>query len=220
MTAGARQREEIADARLRIDQLGLAWAATAHRNDDHAAVAREQLRNVTGHGRLANALARSDHCERGQLERLELRRLEPEVCADVGHPEHERPAREPEAIPRRKNRLVGEIDDHVRGHGIERVDEWDAVVLRPAKLLGAADEQRAHEVVRKRGEGVTHDRRIVLAVDHRECAHQAGRTSCSMRAVYFSYSRVSVENWMIFSCPWYGYRRQTSTCDCWISMTL
>ena len=47
---------------------------------------------------------------------------------------------------------------------------------------------------------VPHDRRVVLAVDHRDRSHGA-RTSSSIRSVYFSYSRVTVENWMIFSCP-------------------
>jgi Icc protein len=54
-------------------------------------------------------------------------------------------------------------------------------------------------------ERVPHDGDVVLAVDQhqRPLAHDE-RTSSSMRAVYFSYVFVSVENWMIFSCPWNG----------------
>ena len=72
---------------------------------------------------------------------------------------------------------------------------------------------RADHVVRQLGERVAHDRRVVLAVDDRECArHRRDVTSPSIRAVYFSNSSVSVANWMIFSCPWNGYLRHTSTC--------
>ena len=42
--------------------------------------------------------------------------------------------------------------------------------------------------------------------DH--ASHPRVVTSCSIRPVYFSYSNVSVENWMIRSCPWNGWRRQ------------
>ena len=111
--------------------------------------------------------------------------------------------REAEALRRREHRLVGEVDDEVGLDGVEPVDERHAVVLSAAQLLGAADEQRADELVRQRCERVANHRRVVLAVDHRDRPHGA-RTSSSMRSVYFSYSRVSVENWMIFSCPWYG----------------
>jgi hypothetical protein len=69
------------------------------------------------------------------------------------------------------------------------------------------------ELERKLLEGVAHGRDVVLAVDDRERALQLRVvTSPSIRAVYFSNARVSVENWMIRSCPWKGYLRQTSTC--------
>ena len=44
----------------------------------------------------------------------------------------------------------------------------------------------------------------MLPVDERQAARYQDVTSSSMRAVYFSYARVSVENWMIRSCPWNG----------------
>ena len=49
----------------------------------------------------------------------------------------------------------------------------------------------------------------MLAVDQRDgAAHPRVVTSRSIRPVYFSYSKVAVENWMIRSCPWNGWRRQ------------
>ncbi len=44
----------------------------------------------------------------------------------------------------------------------------------------------------------------VVAVDDRHGPHWRVVTSLSIRPVYFSYASVSVENWMIRSCPWYG----------------
>ena len=52
----------------------------------------------------------------------------------------------------------------------------------------------------------------MLAVDDRDASHRFDVTSPSIRAVYFSYVFVSVENWMMRSWPWNGYFRQTSTC--------
>ena len=69
--------------RRRLDDLGLRRPAAAHRDDDDVAVAREQAREVRGDSRLPDALARADHGDRRQLERLEHRRVEPEVGADV-----------------------------------------------------------------------------------------------------------------------------------------
>ena len=89
--------------------------------------------------------------------------------------------------------------------GVERVHERNPVVLATAELLGPADEERTDDLVRKRRERVPNHGRIVLAVDQdeRPLAHDE-RTSSSIRAVYFSYVFVSVENWMIRSCPWNG----------------
>ena len=88
---------------------------------------------------------------------------------------------------------------------VEGLDERDAVVVATAQLLGPAHEQRTDDVVRQRLERIPHDRRVVLAVDEddRPLAH-VERTSSSILAVYFSYVFVSVENWMIRSCPWNG----------------
>ena len=103
-------------------------------------------------------------------------------------------------------RFFGEFDGAPGpAHGVERVDERDAVVVAAAELLVAADEERPDDVVRQRCERVPHDRRIVLAVDeHDRTSLHCDRTSSSIRAVYFSYVFVSVENWMMRSCPWKG----------------
>ena len=158
---------------------------------------------MPGHGGLADPLAETDHRERRRLDGLERRRLEAEVGADVRQPERQR-ARSPEhPLPRAEHRLVGEVDHEIYLHRVERLDERDAVVLPALELLRPADEQRSDDLVRKIRERVAHDRRVVLAVDERKCSH-VDRTSSSMRAVYFSYVFVSVENWMIRSCPWNG----------------
>src|SRR3972149_4241115 len=61
----------------------------------------------------------------------------------------------------------------------------------------------------------------VLAVDPGQGASHFRDVTCdSMRPVYFSYASVSVENWMIFSWPWNGCLRQTSTCGPETSITL
>ena len=64
------------------------------------------------------------------------------------------------------------------------------------------------------------DRRVVLPVDDRDRAPRAAHprvvTSRSILAVYFSYSYVWVENWMIRSSPWKGCRREIET---WWSLT-
>src|SRR5262249_51129105 len=123
--------------------------------------------------------------------------------------------------PRPEDGLVREVDHEIRVCRVERLDERDAVIVSTAQLLGPAHEQRTDDVVRQRLERVPHDRREVLAVDERDraIAHNE-RTSSSIFAVYFSYVFVSVENWMIRSCPWNGYRRHTSTCVPSTSTTL
>ena len=93
------------------------------------------------------------------------------------------------------------------------VDERHAVVLAAAQLLRAADEDARDELVRQLGERVAHDGGVVLAVDRpRRALTCASSPRPRSAPVYFSNSSVSVENWMIRSCPWNGYRRQTSTC--------
>ena len=133
--------------------------------------------------------------------------------------------REPEAPARADDGLVGEVDDDVHldlGQRLgERVPQRDAVVGRAAaELLGPAEHDRAHDLVAERAERLDDDVRVVLAVDQRQGSHCRPVSSVSMRAVYFSNSSVSIENWMIRSCPWKGYLRQTSTCLSSISIRL
>ena len=68
-----------------LDDLRLGRPAPPHRDDDDAPVAREQPRHVPRDGRLADPLARADHGDRRQRERLEARRVEAEVGALVRH---------------------------------------------------------------------------------------------------------------------------------------
>ena len=96
----------------------------------------------------------------------------------------------------------------------------DAVLVPAAQLLGPTEHDGADDVERGLPKGGAHDVRVVLAVDERERLHGLLVTSSSIRDVYFSNSSVSAENWMIRSCPWYGYLRHTSTCRPSISMRL
>ena len=176
---------------------------------------------MPGDGRLPDPLAGSDDRERrhgwsGQVGG----RPKAEVGADVLEPMRECPARPEHPLARAEHRLVREIDDDLRPRLVQRLHERDAVILAAAQLLRAADEDRADELVRELGERVAHDVSVVLAVDERDRVHDCVVTSDSMRAVYFSKESVSVENWMIRSCPWNGYLRQTSTCEPEISTTL
>ena len=201
----AGEREQVVERRRGLDELRLGRPATAHRHDDDPAVAREHARDVSRHRRLPDPLAEADHGERRRRYRLERRRVEAEVGADVRQPEREC-ARGPEhPLPRPEHRLVGEVDHEIRLDRVERVDERHAVVVVAAQLLGPAHQQRAEHVIRQRLERIAHDRRVVLPVDQDDgpLAH-VDRTSSSIFAVYFSYVFVSVENWMIFSCPWNG----------------
>src|SRR5262249_12920142 len=124
---------------------------------------------------------------------------------DVRESERKRPGRPQHPLARPEHRLVGEVDHQVRVDRVQRSDERHAVVVVPPQLLRPAHEERADDLVRQRRERVAHDRPVVLAVDqhYRTPAH-VERTSSSIRAVYFSYVFVSVENWMIFSWPWNG----------------
>ena len=150
----------------------------------------------------------------GSVERMERRRVEAEVGADVRQPEREEARRERKPQLRRQHRLVGEVDDDL---GVARLlDDRHAVVRRAAQLLGAADQDHADELVRQLRERLAHDVRIVLAVDDGDSLHRFDVTSPSIRAVYFSYVFVSVENWMMRSWLWNGYFRQTST---WVPET-
>ena len=93
---------------------------------------------MPGHRRLPDPLAEPDHRERRRLDRLERRRVEAEVGADVRQPEREG-ARSPEhPLPRPEHRLVGEVDHEIRVDRVERVHERDAVVVAAAQLLRPA----------------------------------------------------------------------------------
>ena len=111
MPAGACERDELCDSRRRLDDLRLGRPAAAHRDDDDVAVTGEQPSEVRRDGGLADALAGSDHGDRRQLERLELRRVEAEVGADVRQACRERPRDPAEPLGRSEHRLVGEVDD-------------------------------------------------------------------------------------------------------------
>ena len=203
MQARARTRDELVQRRRRLDELRLGRAAAAHRHDDDVAVAGKQPRELDGDGRLPDALAGADHRDRRELERRELRRVEAEVGALVRQPGGKRARRPLEARPRAEHGLVREVDDELRI--LEAGDERHAVVGPVAELLDAADEDRAHPVVRQRPQRVAHHGRVVLAVDERDRArHRFPVTSLSIRAVYFSYSPVATSNWMIRSWPWNG----------------
>ena len=101
----------------------------------------------------------------------------------------------------------------LRERRVEVVGERHAVV----RVRRAASRCRPRGAPRRTSYGssssaVSHDGRVVLAVDEGQGArHERVVTSSSIRPVYFSYSKVSIENWMIRSCPWNGYLRQTST---------
>jgi hypothetical protein len=160
---------------------------------------------VPRHRCLSDPLPQADHGERRRPDRLERRRIEAKVGAEVRQPEGER-ARGPEhPLPRPEHRLVGEVEHEVHLDRVESLHQRDAVLVVTPQLLRPTDEQRADDVVRERLESIPHHRRVVLAVDQdeRPLAH-VERTSSSIFAVYFSYVFVSVENWMIFSCPWNG----------------
>ena len=130
---------------------------------------------------------------------MERRRVEAKVGADVRDAGREHLRREREPPLRIEHRLVGQVD---RDLGAARPLFHDryAVVGRAAQLLRPTDEAHGDELVRQLVQRGPHDVRIVLAVDDGDRPHRAV-TSFSMRAVYFSYVFVSVENWMIFSWP-------------------
>ena len=161
----------------------------------------------------------------GSVDHRERRRLEPEVGSLVGDSERKCPRDEGKSLARPKDGLVGEVDDDLRLVERDRILEGGlerhAVVLPAAELLGPTDEDSGDDVVVELLEGVTDDGRVVLTVDDGDCASlgtardHCDLTSRSIRPVYFSYSNVSVENWMIRSCPWNGCRRQMST---WLSV--
>ena len=224
MAAGAREREQVGHGRSDLDDLGLGRPPAPHRDDDDPPLARQHAGDVAGDGRLADPLAGPDHGHGGRPDRLEARRLEPEVGAFVRHAEREGARGEPEARRRPEHRLVGEVEHDVGGvlgdRLLERGGERNAVVLPAAQLLRAADENARDDLVGQLDESIPDHGGVVLPVDHGNGPHERDVTSDSIRPVYFSYSKVSVENWMMRSCPWNGWRRQISTWLPVISITL
>ena len=99
MRASACELQEILDRRPQVGDLRLRWASPSHRHDDEIAVVRKQARHVARDGRLPEALARPDHGERREVERLVLRDAQREIGAFVGDSEREEPAREAESLP-------------------------------------------------------------------------------------------------------------------------
>ena len=110
---GAGKLEEIGHGWLDLDHLGLGRPPTPHRDDDDAPVAGHHPRDMPRDGRLADALAGADHGHGRRPDRLEARRLEPEVGALVRHAERQRASGEPESCRRAEHGLVGEIEHHV-----------------------------------------------------------------------------------------------------------
>ena len=214
VTPCARDLEQRVERRSDLDDLGLGGPAPAHRDDDHVQTRGEEPCDMPGNRCLADPLPGPEYRERRNLAERQIRgRLELEVRPDVRLSESQCAARPEHPLARAEDRLVREVDDRLGGlRVLERVEQRHAVLLPTAELLRAAEEDRSHEVERQLGERVAHDVRVVLAVDERDRLHECVVTSDSIRAVYFSKASVSVENWMIFSCPWKGYLRQTSTC--------
>ncbi len=212
---GARELEQIVHAGRLGGHDGRGRPSPAHGDDDHGARLRQEPRDVARHGRLADALPAPDHGQRGKRKRRERHGLEAEVGADVRQARREHLARERHAVARAEDGLVGEVD-HRLGAGAleslgERCEHRHAVVLPAPKLLRAAQHDRADDLVGQLGERGRDDVRVVLAVDQGQRLHCRDLISASMRPVYFSNSSVSIENWMIRSCPWNGYLRHTST---------
>ena len=69
---------------------------------------------MPGNSRLADPLAGPDDADRRQFERLQLRRVEAKVRADVREAVRQHPARDTKALARPEHRLVGEVDDDLR----------------------------------------------------------------------------------------------------------
>jgi hypothetical protein len=91
VAARAGEREQLVESRRSLDELRLRRSAAAHRDDDDPTVAAEDARDVPGDGGLPDPLPEADHGERRRLDGRERRRVEPEVRADVGQAERERP---------------------------------------------------------------------------------------------------------------------------------
>ena len=207
MSPGPRELEERLQRRRDVRDLGIRRPTATHRHDHHLTRPCELPRDRAGHGGLPDPLPGPDDPERRQVERLECWRVEAKVGADVGQTRSEHATGEPKPFAWAEHRLVGEIDHDVdrREPLLQLLDQRYPVVLASAQLLGAARAPRRRHVVGQPGDRIPHDRRVVLSVnDDKRPRHDRVVTSPSIRAVYFSNSSVSIENWMIFSCPWNG----------------
>ncbi len=125
--------------------------------------------------------------------------------------------------------LVGEVEHDVglvpcKGLVERGLEQHSVAVDVVAELLRAADEHGRDDRVLDLLERGADDGRVVLAVDDHDGTPSSGHprvvTSRSIRPVYFWYSKVSVENWMIRSSPWNGWRREIETWWPLISITL
>ena len=172
---------------------------------------------MAGDGRLPDPLARPDHRERRDVHTTAAGGSKRKSGPSYGTPSASDAAREREPFRRPEHRLVRQVEDQVRLVPFDRdLDgrlERNAVAIDvAAQLLGAADEDRRNDEIVDLLERRAHHGRVVLAVDDRDHAsHPLVVTSSSMRPVYFSYAKVSVENWMMRSSPWNGWRREIDT---------
>ncbi len=217
MASGTRQLDERVHRRRHVHDFRLGRPSPPHRDDDDVPIGRQQARDVPGHRCLPHPLPRTHDGERGNVHGRERRSVEAEIGPLVRQPVDEDAAGERHPLDRPEHRVVRQVEHELgRVRGDRLVDpagERHAVVLAAAQLLAAADEHCRDDVVRHRGQRVPHDGRVVLTVDQRDDArHPRVVTSRSILPVYFSYSNVEVENWMIRSCPWNGWRRQIETC--------
>ena len=201
----AGEREQVGHRGPDLDDLGPGGPSAPHRHDHDTPVAGEEPGHVPGHGGLPDALPGPDHGDgrRARSPRSAAGR------AGSRLPRTALPARahapRAEAGGRPEHGLVREVEHDVgcvRGDRVlERGGERDAVVLAAAQLLGAADEHAGDDLVGQLDQSIPDHGGVVLPVDHGDGPHERVVTSDSIRPVYFSYSKVSVENWMMRSCP-------------------
>ena len=183
-------------------------------------------REVARDGRLADALAGADHRERRRSTGTKRGGSKRKSAPSYGTPSAS--ARLASA-KRSRGPSTGSSERSRTTSGacsldgvLERRHERHAVVASPPRSFSvpptstaATTSSAARRGRRGRPAGSAHRRSMATHAPH-------GRdvTSRSIRPVYFSYSNVSVENWMMRSCPWNGWRRQMSTCVPVTSITL
>ena len=198
------------ERRRDLDHLGLRRAAAAHRDDDDVAVAGEQPGEMAGHSRLPTRLpvpitdtagssngSKTGGSKRKSAPRTARRReragRESSRSRGPSTGSSDRsttiPAGAPRSPPPNSRRAAGRSRPH-----------RPPPAISPCRPRGRPD-----ELVRQLRERVADDGRVVLPVDDRHRPTQPrDESSPSIRAVYFSNSSVSVENWITRSCPWNG----------------